>query len=166
MSYRGKKFDCVKLWKLLRNFRDIVLNSCPGLYFLTSGMFSLFELSNLHIKQIFLPSLISQALSRVFLTSRLVLEQALDLLVPVSFVHLCTSTSGLSPRSLQGVLLLADGISLLEVGFTLRCLQRLSFPDLATLLCIWSATDPPAVCPFRSSRTKNSSSQISYAHDG
>jgi len=37
---------------------------------------------------------------------------------------------------------------------------------LATLPWRWSPTDPPAVCPFRSSRTKNSSSQISYAHDG
>ena len=93
-------------------------------------------------------------------------EQALDLLVSVSYVHYCTSTSDLSPCSLQGVLLLSDGISLLEGGFTLRCLQRLSGPDLATLPCTWYATDTPAVCPFRSSRTKNSSSQISYAHDG
>ena len=38
------------------------------------------------------------------------------------------------PRSLQGVLLLSDGKSYLEVCFTLRCLQRLSVPDLATLL--------------------------------
>ena len=30
-----------------------------------------------------------------------------------------------------------DGISLLEGGFTLRCLQRLSRPDLATRLCTW-----------------------------
>ena len=93
-------------------------------------------------------------------------EQALDLLVPVSFIHYCMSTSGLSPRSLQGVLLLSNGISLLEGGFTLRCLQRLSLPDLATRPCTWCATDPPAVRPFRSSRTKNSSSQISCAHDG
>ena len=30
-----------------------------------------------------------------------------------------------------------DGISHLEGGFTLRCLQRLSRPDLATRLCTW-----------------------------
>ena len=30
-----------------------------------------------------------------------------------------------------------DGISHLEGGFTLRCLQRLSLPDLATLPCLW-----------------------------
>ncbi len=94
------------------------------------------------------------------------LDQALDLLVPVSYNCLQPSTSGLSPCRLQGVLLLSNGISRLEGGFTLRCLQRLSLPDLATLLCDWFATDAPAVCPFRSSRTKNSSSQISYAHDG
>ena len=59
-----------------------------------------------------------------------------------------------------------DGISYLEGGFTLRCLQRLSLPDLATLPCCWSTTDTPAVRPSRSSRTKDSSSQISYAHAG
>ena len=38
------------------------------------------------------------------------------------------------PRRLQGGLLLSDGISHLEGGFTLRCLQRLSLPGLATRL--------------------------------
>ena len=47
------------------------------------------------------------------------------------------------PCSLQGVLLLIGGISHLEGGFTLRCLQRLSLPDLATLPCRWSTTDTP-----------------------
>ncbi len=36
------------------------------------------------------------------------------------------------PRRLQGVLLLGNGKSHLGVGFTLRCLQRLSVPHLAT----------------------------------
>ena len=58
------------------------------------------------------------------------------------------------------------GISHLEGGFTLRCLQRLSRPDLATLPWCWSPTDKPVVRPSRSSRTKDSSSQISYAHAG
>ena len=58
------------------------------------------------------------------------------------------------------------GISHLEGGFTLRCLQRLSRPDLATLLCRWSTTDTPVVSPTRSSRTKVSSSQISSAYAG
>ena len=120
--------------------------------------------SKLHIK--LRNPMFSLAYPSLSLRACFLFEQALDLLVSVSYVHYCTSTSDLSPCSLQGVLLLSDGISLLEVGFTLRCLQRLSFPDLATLPCIWYATDTPAVCPFRSSRTKNSSSQISYAHDG
>ena len=59
-----------------------------------------------------------------------------------------------------------DGITHLEGGFTLRCLQRLSRPNLATLLCSWSATGAPEVRPSRSSRTKDSSSQISCAHNG
>ena len=58
------------------------------------------------------------------------------------------------------------GKSHLEGGFTLRCLQRLSLPDLATLPCRWSATDTPVVRPSRSSRTKDSSSQISSARAG
>ena len=70
------------------------------------------------------------------------------------------------PRSLQGTLLLSFGKSYLEGGFTLRCLQRLSVPNLATQLCCWSATGAPEVRPSRSSRTKDSSSQISCAHNG
>ena len=93
-------------------------------------------------------------------------EQALDLLVSVSFIHCCMSTSDLSPRSLQGVLLLSNGISLLEGGFTLRCLQRLSLPDLATQRCHWLTAGTPVVRPTRSSRTRVSSPQISCAHDG
>ena len=58
------------------------------------------------------------------------------------------------------------GISHLEGGFTLRCLQRLSLPDLATLPWHWMPTGTPAVRPSRSSRTKDSSSQISYACAG
>ena len=37
----------------------------------------------------------------------------------------------------QGSYFLLDGISHLGGGFTLRCLQRLSLPDLATLPCTW-----------------------------
>ena len=57
-------------------------------------------------------------------------------------------------------------ISHLEGGFTLRCLQRLSLPDLATLPWRWSPTGTPVVRPSRSSRTKDSSSQISCACAG
>ena len=67
----------------------------------------------------------------------------------------------------KGSYVLLDGISHLEGGFTLRCLQRLSLPDMATLpLAFDNAADTPAVRPSRSSRTKDSSSQISYARAG
>ena len=95
------------------------------------------------------------------------LGQALGLLVLVSSIHYCTYTSNLSTSlSSRDLTHLRFGISYLEGGFTLRCLQRLSRPYLATQLCSRSATGTPVVCPFRSSRTKNSSSQISYAHNG
>ena len=95
------------------------------------------------------------------------LGQALGLLVLVSLIHYCTYTSNLSTLlSSRDLTHLRFGISYLEGGFTLRCLQRLSSPYLATQLCTWYATGSPLVCPFRSSRTKNSSSQISFAHNG
>ena len=66
------------------------------------------------------------------------LNQALGLLVPASSTHCCASTAGLSPGCLPEALLhLLNGNLLLEVGFTLRCLQRLSFPHFASLLCAW-----------------------------
>jgi hypothetical protein len=37
----------------------------------------------------------------------------------------------------KGSYLINEGISCLEVGFPLRCLQRLSLPDLANQLCHW-----------------------------
>ena len=61
------------------------------------------------------------------------LGHALDRLVSVSSMHYCTSTSNLSTSySLRGLTTYV-GISHLEGGFTLRCLQRLSRPGLATL---------------------------------
>ena len=64
--------------------------------------------------------------------------QALTRLVTVSSMHYCTSTSDLSTlSSSRGLTSFRYGISHLEGGFTLRCLQRLSLPDLATLPCTW-----------------------------
>ena len=65
------------------------------------------------------------------------LDQVLDRLVSPSSMRCRTSTGDLSPGSLPGVLLLSNGTLLLEVGFTLRCLQRLSRPYLATQPCHW-----------------------------
>ena len=76
---------------------------------------------------------------RNFLTSYLstLLGYALDLLVTVSSMCYHTSTSVLSTSSSSRGLTTFVGISHLEGGFTLRCLQRLSRPGLATLLCSW-----------------------------
>ena len=64
--------------------------------------------------------------------------QALDRLVTVSSICCHTSTSALSTLySSRDLTHLKWGISHLEGGFTLRCLQRLSLPGLATLLCLW-----------------------------
>ena len=72
-----------------------------------------------------------------FLTLSYLLGYALDRLVTVSSMHYCTSTSALSTLSSSRGLTTCVGISHLEGGFTLRCLQRLSLPGLATLLCLW-----------------------------
>ena len=66
-----------------------------------------------------------------------ILDQVLDRLVSSSSIRYRTSTDDLSPGSPPGVLLLSNGTLLLEVGFTLRCLQRLSRPHFASLLCRW-----------------------------
>ena len=66
----------------------------------------------------------------------------------------------------KGSYVLMHGISHLGVGFTLRCLQRLSRPDKATRRWIWYPTGTPEVRPTRSSRTRVSSPQISSARAG
>ena len=65
-------------------------------------------------------------------------DQALDLLVSSSSIRYRTSTDDLSTSSsLRGLTYLRSGNSLLWGGFTLRCLQRLSRPHFASLLCRW-----------------------------
>ena len=62
----------------------------------------------------------------------------LDLLVSVRLTCRHAYTPDLSTlSSLRGLTHLRFGKSHLEVGFTLRCLQRLSLPYLATQLCHW-----------------------------
>ena len=66
------------------------------------------------------------------------LDQALDLLVSASCICYHTSTADLSTSSsLRGLTNLRCGSLLLQGGFTLRCLQRLSRPGLATLPWSW-----------------------------
>ena len=65
-------------------------------------------------------------------------NQALDLLVPVRSIHCCTYTPGLSTlSSARGLTDLRYERSHLRAGFTLRCFQRLSVPDVATQLYAW-----------------------------
>ena len=66
-----------------------------------------------------------------------ILGQALTRLVTVSSMCYHTSTSALSTSSSSRGLTTFVGISHLEGGFTLRCLQRVSRPDVATLPCTW-----------------------------
>ena len=80
-----------------------------------------------------------QKLTRLtFLTLPCFSNQALDGLVPVRSIHCCTYTPGLStlssPRRLTD---LCHERSHLGVGFTLRCFQRLSDPDVATQRYAW-----------------------------
>ena len=67
----------------------------------------------------------------------ILLDQVLDRLVSSSSKCYHSFTDDLSPGSLPGVLLLSNGTLILEVGFTLRCLQRLSLPHFASQLCRW-----------------------------
>ena len=65
-------------------------------------------------------------------------NQALDGLVPVRSIHYCTYTPGLSTLSSSRRLTdLCHERSHLGVGFTLRCFQRLSCPDVATQRYAW-----------------------------
>jgi hypothetical protein len=53
----------------------------------------------------------------------------------------------------------------LEVGFALRCFQRLSFPNIATQHAPGGTIGTLGIRPTRSSRTRVSSSQYSHAHN-
>ena len=70
------------------------------------------------------------------------------------------------PCRLQGVLQLTLGYLILRGASRLDAISV--YPFLTWLLCHapGGTTDTPAVSPARSSRTKASSSQISYAHAG
>ena len=66
------------------------------------------------------------------------LSQALDILVSVRSIHCCTYTPDLSTSSsLRCLTRLLYERSHLKAGFTLRCFQRLSFPNVATQLYPW-----------------------------
>ena len=95
------------------------------------------------------------------------LDQVLDLLVLTSSRITAFTPSTYQPCGLQGVL------PAYAVGYLfLRWASRLDafsvYPFRTSLPCyaVGTTTVAPEVRPFRSSRTRNSSSHISYAHDG
>ena len=97
----------------------------------------------------------------------LFLDQALDRLVLTSFRITAFTPSTYQPCRLQGVL------PACAVGyFFSRGASRLDafsvYPVRTSLPCyaVGTTTVAPEVRPFRSSRTRNSSSHVSCAHDG
>ena len=92
--------------------------------------------------------------------------QALDRLVTVSSVHYCTSTSALSTSSSSRGLTLAMGYLILRGASRLDAFSVYPFQAWLPGRRLGSLTGTPAARPSRSSRTKDSSSQISCAHAG
>ena len=70
------------------------------------------------------------------------------------------------PRSLQGVLLISEGYLIVRGASRLDAFSVYPFPTWLPGHAPGGATGTPEVSPSRSSRTKDSSSQISYAHNG
>ena len=115
----------------------------------------------------YVPSKLHTAKTNIIIQTYHCFGYALDLLVTVSSMCYHTSTSALSTSSSS------RGFTSLRMGYLiLRGASRLDafsvYPFPAWLLCyaFGKTTDTPAASPSRSSRTKDSSSQISYAHAG
>ena len=93
--------------------------------------------------------------------------QALTRLVTVSSMHCCTSTSALSTSSSsRGFTSLRMGYLILRGASRLDAFSVYPFRTWLPGHGFGKPTGPPAVRPSRSSRTKDSSSQISCAHAG
>ena len=119
-----------------------------------------------YLQNLILATAINFVLSRSFKHS-LFLDQALDRLVLTSSRITAFTPSTYQPCCLQGVLpayavgyLFSKGASRLD-AFSV-------YPVRTSLPCyaVGTTTVAPEVRPFRSSRTRNSSSHVSYAHDG
>ena len=146
LSYRGKNVR----WTFFRHAYEHYVRVCRGASVILNTP-SILNLKNLNIEQHFIQPV----------------RQVIGLLVTVSCTPHGASTSVLStPYSPGGLSRSLSWTSHLKVGFTLRCLQRLSLPDLAILPWDWFPTGPPVIRPSRSSRTKDSSLQMSYACAG
>ena len=102
-----------------------------------------------------------------FLTLSYLLGYALDRLVTVSSMHYCTSTSALSTlSSSRGLTGLLQGYLILRGASRLDAFSVYPFQTWLPCYAIGMTTGEPAVRPARSSRTKASSFQISYARAG
>ena len=119
-----------------------------------------------YLQNLILAAAINFLLSRSFKHS-LFLDQALDRLVLTSSRITAFTPSTYQPCCLQGVL------PAFAVGYLFsRGASRLDafsvYPVRTSLPCyaVGTTTVAPEVRPFRSSRTRNSSSHVSYAHDG
>ena len=99
-------------------------------------------------------------------TTYFLLGQAFDRLVTVSSIHYCTSTSALSTSSSSRGLTLAMGYLILRGASRLDAFSVYPFPTWLPGHRFDNLTGTPEVSPSRSSRTKDSSSQISYARAG
>ena len=93
--------------------------------------------------------------------------QAFDLLVSVSCIHYCTSTSDLSTSSSsRGLIDFCQGYLILRGASRLDAFSVYPVPTWLPGYALGNTTGTPEVSPPRSSRTKGSSSQISYARAG
>ena len=129
----GVAFSPSSLDKILINFVYFRQAIHCGAHLQLVNSASSFIPSSIYSFLIILENLILWKLHRLNLFG-----QALDLLVLVSWTCCHAYTSNLSTLcSSRGLTSLRYGKSYLEVGFTLRCFQRLSRPDIATQLCSW-----------------------------
>ena len=111
-------------------------------------------------KQVFILNFCSYIYPRSF-------GQALDLLVTVSCMCYHTSTSALSTSSSsRGLTGLLQGYLILRGASRLDAFSVYPFQTWLPCYAIGMTTGEPAVRPARSSRTKASSFQISYARAG
>ena len=119
------------LRSLLLRFSQVPLSLLPRLRFALARFFA----SRLATQD---TSLSADPQSSLPLSASWLSDQALGRLVSPSFTRYRASTDDLSTwSSPRGLTRLRDGNSLLWVGFTLRCLQRLSSPHFASQLCRW-----------------------------
>ena len=118
-------------------------------------------------KQVFTLPCLSSLCSRSELNLLSLFGQALDLLVTVSYMCYHTSTSALSTSSSsRGLTGLLQGYLILRGASRLDAFSVYPFQTWLPCYAIGMTTGEPAVRPARSSRTKASSFQISYARAG